>query len=550
MKRAIIFILMIIMMSISVNATNITIDTFHDGSINSTLWDYLLYGTGTLAENSGLLKLDDGASTDSGVAVWMNQSDSVNFRKFTGAFYIYVTTSVRDTAGNGVYMQLVTSGDVSRGTIYNCPSSTTKNDKLVKVTFGTNDTVEYFENGVKGGSFQRLDEDLYLKAFARDSGYSAGQNNYMHLNYTYLNSSDPDNTSLILNFYDEETKTLITGKTLTFIGMGENNNTFNDTTTTGTFTYNIWDDIAPDNYTIYYYGTDYEQREYYLELEQSDYTSLDLYLLNKTKDQLNGFRVLDYNGDYVEDVIVKAKALFISTSQYAVVSECKSAFNGRCYMYQKMNYPYSYTLEKNGVTKEISPFVITTSYTDLIDFIFDTTTPFELEDLIDNIDTNLTYNNATNNLKYWFDVNSGETYNFCMNTYNNTYLSGNTLINTSCLSSSSGTITYNIDITNESIYVVGGFYNGADFVTLDSGYFSGLEIKGLRDVIGSTGLIIALLIIVTLAIIGATQSPASAIIMTILGVICVTMVGLMDIVWGIIAGVIIIGLTIAYLSKT
>lgn len=364
--------------------------------------------------------------------------------------------------------------------------------------------------------------------------------------YTFDNQY---NNSLALYLKDEPTDTLITTGTGTATFIGDDTGKIFTKTFLLNGSYYLLN-FTDDNYFIQYSTPLHEIRNYFLNVSNNTNYIQTLYLINKSIDEQIVYLINDENGDPLEGVIVKAKALFISDATYKVVAECKTAFNGKCSMFLRENYPYSYVIEKDSSIKYISPFIVYDN-TVAVEIPFGDTSIFDLEDVLYGINTNILYNNATHNFKYYFNVLSGTSYEFCLKLYNQTsYINRNELIHSSCVNSSSATITINHNIENESILATGDFdYNG-NVIILDSGIFSDVTVGAFSKVIGKTGLLLALLIIVALTIIGATQSPASAIIMSILGIICVTWVGLIQVVWGIIAGLILLGVGIAYLTKT
>ena len=166
--------------------------------------------------------------------------------------------------------------------------------------------------------------------------------------------------------------------------------------------------------------------------------------------------------------------------------------------------------------------------------------------LYDNIVWSLTFNDS-NNLTSLTYNSYGYTTNNCFRIEQ--YLlngTGLNILNTSCSSANTGTMTHNI--TNaKGLYVIKYIaYQGGSWKLIDS-----LDIDLARYVayyLGLDGVFLAMLLIGVLSFIGL-YSPVASVMLALVGFIATRALGLITISWGAIIGIIFVGLLLLFKQK-
>jgi len=265
------------------------------------------------------------------------------------------------------------------------------------------------------------------------------------------------------------------------------------------------------------------------------------YLTNGTT--IVEFTVLDQNGDKVEDAYIKVKKYDIGTGTYKTIETLKTDEQGKALGNIILDTAwYEFVVEYGGtVYLEDGPTKITTtSRTFRINLLTDFFARYT--DVIYGITSSLNYTDATGNFRFTWSDPDGNYHYGCLKVTKES-LTGNTLINETCVQSTAGTILININDSGS----VNGTYVAVGYIKFDEPYVLQVLRKtwgSLSEKYGKEGLFYAFLIILTVAMVGIF-APKVAMILAVIGLVFSSMLGFfnMNPSW-IIALVIAAGLTI------
>jgi len=251
-------------------------------------------------------------------------------------------------------------------------------------------------------------------------------------NYTFALSYS---NTINISFYDEETGALINTTTVYFeyISTSQSDNL---STTTGNITESF---LLPDTYTFRYNALGYADSFYYLTLEDRSFNSLNLTLLNLSSASNVTLNVFDTLGNKLEGAIVKILKFDVINNNYDVTEILQTNFEGVAIANIVLNSEYyKFIIDYDGLT------VLTTNPT----YIYGTDLTFYvpigtqgMEDFFSEADISgqITYNYNTNLATFTYSDLDNTATQGCLYVYTR---SGdtNTLVNSSCSSSSSGTL--------------------------------------------------------------------------------------------------------------
>ena len=164
------------------------------------------------------------------------------------------------------------------------------------------------------------------------------------------------------------------------------------------------------NATIKYEKDGFDFRHYYMHSKKDNLTStkqnINLYMLQDTKSALISLLVTDALDAPLKDILTEIQKYFTANNSYITTAMIKSGEDGKDAVYlQQDETDYRFRLYQNGklVKTTTGQKLTATTYTIKI-------TPSSLTDLISNINdlvTNLTYNNHTKTFRFGFyDPNS------------------------------------------------------------------------------------------------------------------------------------------------
>ncbi len=265
--------------------------------------------------------------------------------------------------------------------------------------------------------------------------------------------------SISFTFKDEVTKNLIDFETI-HIELISDLFASNYSTSNGTLYVDL---LSPTLYSMRYWGTSYNQKFYYFDLQNRSHTNLTLYLSNSTTSENITVTIYDEVNNLLEDAYVKVLRYDIVSNSYLQQEIIKTNFEGiakfRGYIgteYYKfiVEYPYG------SVKKETSPSYL---YSNTLSIQIETgegiaETFYNRND----VTYSLTFNSNTNNFRYTFtDVNNIISQG-CLKIYE---LSGLEYISYSstCISGATGTILINVSNATGASYNAKAYvYWGSD----------------------------------------------------------------------------------------
>jgi len=265
------------------------------------------------------------------------------------------------------------------------------------------------------------------------------------------------------------------------------------------------------------------------------------YLTNGTT--IVEFTVLDQNGDEVENAYIKVKKYDIGTGAYKTIETLKTDEQGKALGNIILDIAwYEFVIEYGGtVYLEDGPTKITsTTRTFRINLLSDFYARYT--DVIYGITSSLNYTDATGNFRFTWSDPDGNYHYGCLKVTKES-VSGNTLINDTCVMSTAGTILVNVNSSGS----VNGTYVAVGYIKFDDPYVLQILRKtwgSLSETFSSEGLFYGFLIILTVAMVGIF-APKLAVILAVIGLVFSSILGFfhMNPSW-IIALVIGAGLTI------
>ena len=177
----------------------------------------------------------------------------------------------------------------------------------------------------------------------------------------------------------------------------------NYTTTTGTFYADL---LSPSDYRITYSSADYGKRDYYFNLENKTHNDIELYLLSNTNSTDITFTIVDNTGAAIENATINLKRYYVDTNSYRTVAMARTNVEGQGVIDTHFNNAFYQILAEKGsfFTNTIGAKIFTNTLTITI-----ATTPdiFEDLDIVNNVLTNLTFNNNTGVFSYVFNHLAG-----------------------------------------------------------------------------------------------------------------------------------------------
>lgn len=336
--------------------------------------------------------------------------------------------------------------------------------------------------------------------------------------YTYNFSLYGTNT-LNITFKNELTGALLSGINISINLFGTVNYT-NSSTETGKYFISL---LYPSEYTIRYSSPGYPERFYYFTMINRTVQDLTLYLLANPSNIT--ITVYDEISHYVQGATVKAQRYDLATNSYILVEMVETNFEGQGILHlQKFSEFYKFVIEYGGETKlTTTPTYI---YTDSLTFQINLASDIG-EDYYNsqNIDWELTFNNVTNNFRFFYNDPSNVVSQGCLYVYTTDLINDEVLYNSSCSSSTSATLLAGVAAVN------GTTYRAKAVVTFSDGdYTLGDMFKSFAGeyVTNKMGLFAIIILTMVLLMIGY-WNPAIAVILAPLPAIFGSMIHLIDI---------------------
>ena len=360
------------------------------------------------------------------------------------------------------------------------------------------------------------------------------------LDYEVLNFTLLSGGWVYFYFYDEDTDVLIADRNISLevISVGYANNFSTSTGMLGT-------NLTADEYTFRYWAYDYPERLYYMNIFKKGNYSTNLYLLKNDSSEVVTVTLIDQYNTPIEDHTIKLLKYDLSTNSYILRDMEKTNVVGEARVTAELfSEFYKFVVEapSGSVKLETSPAYITSDTITLQIIIGDE----GAADFFNSFDVNynLLFNELTGNFKVTFSDPNNLITRGCLYLYRVSALNGSDEINSSCISSTTGTIllpvenitgvTYKADFYiyyDESIYFLDSvdytYSEGAPFG--NAGLFFTVLLLILFAFLGVWSLemvvIVEPVIILISAVLGFIELPVSmALSLVILGIIIAVLI--------------------------
>lgn len=367
------------------------------------------------------------------------------------------------------------------------------------------------------------------------------------------NCSDYHNTMLNITILKESDESLLDNSTLN-IWLNATS-TFIDTYYFFNFSFSIGNHYSlcvPDNtvsnWTInaqaeYSKLPTYVEKNYFFvnyPLNASP-TYVNFYLTNNTA-QIT-LQVRDYNDDAISDAYVSILSYDLGTNSYRTTEIVKTDSDGNAYaqVVQNTNW-YAFLVSYDGaVILQTLPMKITTSTLTLRANL--ETDYFASYDVVQGVSSDLTFSNGTQTFSFTWNDPTGNVAQGCLHLTKKS-INGETLLNTSCTTSSSATLLMSIpESVGTNTYAADGYLviGGQNFAvqTLSVSFNNTYKTFGL------SGIFFSMLLILTLVLVGLWH-PVAAIVLMVVGVVATNVMGIFYMNWTYIITFIILAVITIY----
>jgi len=347
-----------------------------------------------------------------------------------------------------------------------------------------------------------------------------------------------------ISFIDEETGIKINNVSYELIF---NNFALSSNTTTG----NAFIELNNSgDLEINYVSPGYDERKYLVNVNSESAEEIELFLLNSstTGASLVTFQVTNEDGDLLPDAQVSLQRGFIDNNVevFKTVAMDDSDFNGEGGLFLvKSTIDYKFLITyNNNVCLSSEKSTIFGSSINLVCTIG--------EDIVSgwisayNVESNISFNKTEYNFTAEYANINQEINEIC---FKITQLSGlgNNIINSSCLTTNSGSIT--LGIPNESI----GNFEATLTISLSNKevVINSLtkKLTNAANNFGSSGIFYAFMIVLICAFLGLSVNVEMSIVMTMVGLVFSSMLGLLPIGFGTISILIVISGILLYSFK-
>ena len=484
--------------------------------INTTGWSGVFYPNPAIFSNM-IIKSNAAAFSDRNIAnitILALDNRTINYEMLMNELRINATSKI---TGNRIKTYSIIAVNLNRTQIIT-DSTTTEN-----ATFGV----------VNGD---------YYNVTINAANYSAFQSSVIKkiVGDTYLTFDLYTTNSVNITIRNELDNSLITENvTLDFISSLYS---YIFTTTTG----KLYEDLLnPSSYTIRYsalqnVSNPFPERFYYFSLTNRSYNDLTLYLSNGSYSNIT-ITVYNQDNQLLEDAQVRYLKYFAATNTYNLMGMGLTNVNGVTILQMQKNTEYyKFQVYYNNILRlTTSPaYIINDDITLQVNLIDNIGTTFFLVNGISGI---VTFNNNTNNYKFDFSNNEGLSYNYCLELYDVNSITGNTLTNKSCITSSSGTILINkLPINDSTVYARGTVTISGITYTLDELYKSFIS-----EIAGKNLWLFFIMILTVIFALMSIYSLRLTFILTPLPLLLGSLAGIIPITFSICVGFELIGIILA-----
>ena len=354
-----------------------------------------------------------------------------------------------------------------------------------------------------------------------------------------------ETNSVYISIYDEENDTILTGVNIS-VEIFNDDDSKVDTTTNGTV---LFSDLTPGDYLIRYSATNYSERSYFVTITDRETSSINLYLLRDSEAEEITVYVFDTTGDPVENALVKMLKFYIDCNCYQTVQVEQTDFEGSAanFLVDGFNSElYKFIISFGGTDYlETNPFKITSATLNFfIDFSdLDVTSSLGV---VNGIASNLSFSNVTADFTFTYSDSGSNVVSACLKVYRE-LPSSSTLTNSTCISSTAGTITVTAPRINGTTYkaVANVVFDGEDYVidTLYQTYSSGGRITGL------VGVFLTMILVLGFALI-SLWNPSVSIVLTVTAIVLAGVLGILTIGKTALMGLIAVGVIIILRNKS
>lgn len=434
-------------------------------------------------------------SLDTGIYYLLLNATDNNTNTVNSDYYQYNLTrntriNITAIASNG------TTINNFDGWIYNT-------EEELNLTYSTTTGAAFIEQ-VKGNLTILINATNY----SLDTEYVVAGLNATNAQHDYQFTLYETNT-LNITFYDEANPTTVLNWENVSLDLISDTYANNYSTGNGTLYITL---LTPETYTLRYTAPSYTERFYTVTVTNRTFQSLNLYLINNSLSYNLTAIVIDEITDPVENASVKALKYYLPNNTYLLQEICTTNNEGKCTLSVTVaDEFYKFFIELNGETKlitvpaYITPAEITSGKTFQIETA--STVGQEFFDYY-NFYHDLTFNTATDSFRLDWNDASGVSTQVCLEQYLVTNFS-ETLQNTSCATTATGTILLSVTPTNGTTYKALAYYVlSGEETFLDSKLYT----YPPSNVFGSYGLYLQLLLTTSALFLGFLSVSFAAII--------------------------------------
>jgi len=405
-----------------------------------------------------------------------------------------------------------------------------------------------------------FDEGVYNITVTTKSGLTT----QTELNYDLATSSNYFQLEIALSeyaifnltIYDETTEDII-NENLTINAIGTQYSE-ERTITTGNW-YDISENFKAEEYWFSAQGTagtngsDWDFRTYYINFMDvgTGLNTIYMYLLNDTLTGEICLNVYDNSGSALADTYIELLRHYPSNNSYKTVQIAKTDNNGYATLIAVPNTVVYKYLIKTSLSASASftsnPAYLTDS--SCYNIYLTTGEPVGVDWFnSQGVDYSYYYSESTASMNYLWDDSSNNVANACLKTYRMGVFKS--LIEESCVSSAAGQISHTVDNTTEATYTSYMYVTMADDLSYEIfiGSFSHTIDLQIASTIGTLGLFLVILVIITIGMVGIWNGGV-AVMLTGVAILLAQATGiiLLNFVWTI--GIIAVGGIIIYLNK-
>lgn len=256
------------------------------------------------------------------------------------------------------------------------------------------------------------------------------------------------NSTLDLRFFDE-----ITGAPLTtIITIDVISDNLSNSHISGSSSFFL--NSLPNGFMgLRYKATGYTQRTYYLNLTNKTGNNLNLYLLNSSLSSQITANIIDNNLNNLQGAYIQVLRYYISNNSYLIINQATTNTEGNALLdLEKYNEYYKFIIMKpygNVLFSSIPQYVINNNLAFQVNPAVQANI---INDTLSISTSGIAFNNATNEFAYTFTNVNGLNTISTLEIYK-VSVAEKTLLNSSTVTSSSGTLLATIDFQNNTQYI-------------------------------------------------------------------------------------------------